>query len=104
MLGRVYFQGRRACVISRRKSPARNDKPVTRGAHKQITVIAADTQPLSILMWQCREPEVRMTICRAPDCERRVQSGTRIIELLVSFDSEVRIGACGKLGRTSASG
>src|SRR5262249_18559254 len=27
-----------------------------------------------------------------------------IIELLVSFDSEVRFGACGKLGRTSESG
>src|ERR1043166_8192454 len=42
--------------------------------------------------------------CRESDCELRVQIGTRIIELLVSFDFEVRYGACGKLGRTSASG
>src|SRR5690349_24066990 len=42
--------------------------------------------------------------CRESDCELRVQSGTRIIELLVSFDSEVRYGACGKLRRTSESG
>jgi hypothetical protein len=42
--------------------------------------------------------------CRESDCELRVQSGTRIIGLLVSFDSEVRIGACGKIGRTSESG
>ena len=42
--------------------------------------------------------------CRESDCELRVQSATRIIELLVSFDSEVRYGACGKLGRTSESG
>jgi succinate dehydrogenase/fumarate reductase flavoprotein subunit len=42
--------------------------------------------------------------CRESDCELRVQSGTRIIELLVSFDSEVRFGACGKFGRTSESG
>src|SRR5262245_12843480 len=28
--------------------------------------------------------------CRESDCELRVQSGTRIIELLVSCDSEVR--------------
>jgi hypothetical protein len=48
MLDRVYFRGRRARVISRRKSLTQNDKPVTRGEHKQITVIAADTQPLSI--------------------------------------------------------
>jgi hypothetical protein len=42
--------------------------------------------------------------CRESGCELRVQSGTRIIELLVSFDSEVRFGACGKLRRTSESG
>jgi len=42
--------------------------------------------------------------CRHSDCELRVQSGTRIIELLVSFDSEVRFGTGGKLGRTSESG
>ena len=42
--------------------------------------------------------------CRESDCELRVQSGTRIIELLVSFDSEVRFGACGRPGRTSESG
>src|SRR5690349_4042076 len=42
--------------------------------------------------------------CRESECELRVQSGTRIIELLVSFDSEVRYGACGKLKRTSESG
>src|ERR1700756_3434653 len=42
--------------------------------------------------------------CRESGCELRVQSGTRIIELLVSFDSEVRIGMCGKIGRTSESG
>src|SRR5690349_3675327 len=42
--------------------------------------------------------------CRESDCELRVQSGTRIIELLVSFDSEVRFGACGKPRRTSESG
>src|SRR5262249_11755350 len=42
--------------------------------------------------------------CRESDCELRVQSGTRIIKLLVSFDSEVRYGACGIFGRTSESG
>src|SRR5262249_44231203 len=42
--------------------------------------------------------------CRKLDCELRVQSGTRIIELQVSYDSEVRFAACGKLGRTSESG
>src|ERR1043166_6941790 len=31
-------------------------------------------------------------------CELRVQRGTRVIMLLVSFDSEVRLRACGKLG------
>src|SRR5215813_5842399 len=36
--------------------------------------------------------------CRESDCELRVQSGTRIIELLVSFDSEVRIGRAARLG------
>jgi hypothetical protein len=42
--------------------------------------------------------------CRESECELRVQSGTRIIELLVSYDSEVRFGACGELRRTSESG
>src|SRR5262249_6383954 len=42
--------------------------------------------------------------CCESVCELRVQSGTRIIELLVSFDSEVRIRACRKLRRTSESG
>ena len=42
--------------------------------------------------------------CRESDCELQAQSGTRIIELLVSFDSEVRSGACVKLRRTSESG
>src|SRR5262249_52860364 len=42
--------------------------------------------------------------CRESGCELRVQSGTRIITLLVSFDSEVRFGACGKSRRTSESG
>src|SRR4029077_5294388 len=42
--------------------------------------------------------------CRESGCELRVQSGTRIIELLVSYDSEVRFRACGKVGRTSESG
>src|SRR5215470_11946976 len=41
-----------------------------------------------------------MTICRESECELRVQSGTRIIDLLVSCDSEVRYRACGKLRRT----
>jgi hypothetical protein len=42
--------------------------------------------------------------CRESDCELRVQSGTRIIKLLVSFDSEVRSRANRKLRRTSESG
>ena len=42
--------------------------------------------------------------CGESSCELRVRSGTRIIELLVSFDSEVRFRTCGKLGRTSESG
>src|SRR5262249_11896042 len=42
--------------------------------------------------------------CRESCCELRVQSGARIIELLVSYDSEVRYGARGKLMRTSESG
>src|SRR5215472_7837289 len=36
--------------------------------------------------------------CRESDCELWVQSGTRIIDLLVSFDSEVRFGARGNSG------
>src|ERR1700756_2144099 len=36
--------------------------------------------------------------CRESECELRVQSGTRIIKLLVSFDSEVRIGRAARLG------
>src|ERR1043166_3873123 len=36
--------------------------------------------------------------CRNSRCELRVQSGTRIIKLLVSFDSEVRIDRAAKLG------
>src|ERR1043165_9051830 len=36
--------------------------------------------------------------CRESGCELRVQSGTRIIALLVSFDSEVRIGRAARLG------
>src|SRR5690242_1527545 len=35
---------------------------------------------------------------RESDCELRVQSGTRIIELLVSFDSEARIGRAARFG------
>src|SRR5262249_36816686 len=42
--------------------------------------------------------------CRESGCELRVQSGTRIIELLVPFDSEVRKRACRKMMRTSESG
>jgi hypothetical protein len=44
-----------------------------------------------------REPEVR-TNSRESDCELRVQSGTGIIELLVSFDSEVRVGHAATFG------
>src|SRR5262249_28185364 len=36
--------------------------------------------------------------CRESECELRVQSGTRIIGWLVSYDSEVRIGTCCKIG------
>src|SRR6202008_1573627 len=36
--------------------------------------------------------------CRESGCELRVQSGTRIIGLLVSFDSEVRIGRAARFG------
>src|ERR1043166_14482 len=36
--------------------------------------------------------------CRSSGCELRVQSGTRIIELLVSFASEVRIGRAASAG------
>jgi hypothetical protein len=52
------------------------------------------------LVWR-REPEVRSTF---PTIERelRVQSGTRIIELPVSHDSEVRFGSCGKLPPAAA--
>ena len=42
--------------------------------------------------------------CRESGCELRVQSGIRIIDLLVSFDSEVRIRTCYNIGRTSESG
>ena len=42
--------------------------------------------------------------CRESGCELRVQSGTRIIELLVPFDSEVPKRACRKMMRTSESG
>ena len=41
--------------------------------------------------------------CRESGSELRVQSGTRIITLLVSFDSEVRIRACCNIERTSES-
>ena len=36
--------------------------------------------------------------CRESDCELRVQSGTRIIRMLVSFDSEVRFGRAANSG------
>src|SRR5215467_6403407 len=36
--------------------------------------------------------------CRESGCELRVQSGTRIIDLLVSFDSEVRVGRAARFG------
>src|SRR5215813_4963839 len=36
--------------------------------------------------------------CRESDCELRVQSGTRIIDLLVSYDSEVRIEGAARAG------
>src|ERR1700736_1734868 len=42
--------------------------------------------------------------CRKSGCELRVQSGNRIIDLLVSFDSEVRIRVCRNVERTSESG
>src|ERR1051325_1589780 len=42
--------------------------------------------------------------CGKSVCELRVQSGTRIIELLVSLDSEVRSRASRKVRRTSESG
>src|ERR1700751_2241900 len=42
--------------------------------------------------------------CRESGCELRVQSGTRIIELLVPFDSEVRSRARRKMMRASESG
>jgi len=42
--------------------------------------------------------------CRESDCELRVQSGTRIIELLVPFDTEVRKRTCRQMMRTSESG
>jgi tripartite-type tricarboxylate transporter receptor subunit TctC len=41
-------------------------------------------------------PKFAQHCCRVR-CELRVQSGTRIIDLLVSFDSEVRVGACCKV-------
>src|SRR5712691_4055821 len=43
------------------------------------------------------------TICREYDRELRVQRGTRIMELLVVLDSEVRKSACRKVIRTSES-
>src|SRR5215468_4847771 len=36
--------------------------------------------------------------CRESECELRVQSGTRIIELLVSFDSQVRYARAANSG------
>src|SRR6202022_4183840 len=42
--------------------------------------------------------------CGTRVCPLRVQSDTRIKDLPVSCDSEVRIEACGKGGRTSESG
>jgi hypothetical protein len=42
--------------------------------------------------------------CRESGCELRVQSGTRIIELLVPFDPEVRKRGCRRMMRTSESG
>src|SRR5690242_2741695 len=44
-----------------------------------------------------RGPEVRTTIAASPSANFGFKSGTRIIVLLVSFDSEVRDRACGKL-------
>src|SRR5262245_58076282 len=43
------------------------------------------------------------TGCRGLDRELRVQRGTRIVELLVVLDSEVRKRGCRKLVRTSES-
>src|SRR5262249_39635086 len=47
---------------------------------------------------QCREPEVRLTIAAGRVANFGFKSGTGIIELLVSFDSEVRLGGCCKVG------
>ena len=62
-----------------------------------------DTRNIHMCYW-CREPEVRTTVAASPNADFGFKSGTRIINLLVSYDSEVRIGACCKLGRTSESG
>ena len=54
-------------------------------------------------MTECREPEVRTTFAASPIANFGFKAALESC-LLVSLDSEVRNGACGKLGRTSESG
>src|ERR1051325_9544387 len=82
VLDRRAFHARLLSVL-RRPSVIRNRAAASRMRHY---LFAQPTSPV---------PRTRSSHynCRESDCELRVQSGTRIIELLVSFNSEVRSGA-----------
>ena len=92
-----------------RRSAKRNDGALPRASRRRETGVHFSGSCSGSQKMRTARPPVPRTRrshpnCRESNCDLRVQSGTRIKELLVSFDSEVRIGACGKLGRTSESG
>src|ERR1700730_2407470 len=75
----------------------------TRARRESLIALGVDRSTCAITVPKPTYPLVPRTRsshrnCRESDCELRVQSGTRIIELLVSFDSAVRFGACGNSG------
>src|SRR5262249_59723718 len=75
--------------------PVRASMPARRG----LTSQGAARRPGA----SAANPKGSHTSCGRCGCELRVQSGTRIIELLVSTDSEVRTRTCANILPTSAS-
>ena len=95
---------------ARKKDPARRASSAQ--ARREGTFAPGKALPLAeapepeVYTYNSLVPRTRSSHhnCRESDCELRVQSGTGIIGLLVSFDSEVRMRTCRKGVRTSESG
>ena len=116
----VVFRKARPLGCRRRQSASQQGREVERpGGHGYCLLAAcSDARESGCLDRDARlnereGPEMGRTsapnpkfahIVRQEDCELRVQRGTRIIELLVSLDSEVRIRVCRNTLRTSESG